>query len=674
MFKWLKRSSTSSASLLSNLAVRCEQLRQDGNALLAREDLRGAEECYREMVALDPRDGLAQVNLALVLSQLHCHAEAFTVATSALAISPDNADGHYLIGSLYELRGELPSAARHFQRAFSLRPNFELACRDACRVLCRLGQMENMRSLLASGLALNPKCADFHFYEGNFYYSNEVLESALESYREALSLGADSSALHGYIGGILVRKNAIGAAIAPLLRAIEIDHNNTLAHHDIGLVYNRMGNVDESIRHQEITIAQDPSQLQAYSCLLFALGSAVKYSQRKRLHYTKAYAEQVRKTVSPLPPVPPAPTVPHRLRIGWVSGDFRKHVNIAFLKHLLTRLYTESVELVAYSNNPYDDDVTTELHALMHQWHDISDLSDHDAATLIHSCRIDILIDLSGHTGHNRLPVFAWRPAPIQVSWLGYFATTGLKEMDYLIADPISVPARLLSQFSERIWYLPETRLCMTPPAATNALAISQLPAAATGDVTFGCFQALSKINASVLSAWAKIMSGVPRSRLRLQIRDLDMPGVRERLLGSILQAGIPIARVTLLAGVSVSEYLAAHHEIDIILDTFPYPGGTTTAEALWMGVPTVTLKGNSLLARQGASMLTNAGLPNWVADSGEAYIKRAIHFASDLGALAVLRNQLRQQVLASPLFDSKRFTSHFLNALREMHDKRNAT
>lgn len=670
MFEWLKRKSKFSTSLTSAHATRCEQLRQDGDAMLVREDLRGAEACYRELIAMDPRDGLAQVNLAVVLSHGDCHDEAFTVATSALAISPDNADGHYLLASLYEQRGDLPSATRHFQRAFSLRPDFELACRDACRVLCRLGQMEDLRSLLASGLALNPRCADFHFYEGNLYYSNEILESALESYREALSLGADSSALHGYIGGILVRENAIGASFEHLLRAIELDDKNTMAHHDIGLVHNRMGNVDEAIQHQEITIDQDPTQLQAYSCLLFALGSSAKYSPQKRLHYTNAYAEQVRKAVLPLPRIPPASSVTHRLRVGWVSGDFRKHVNIAFLKHLLEGLHNESVELVAFSNNPYDDDVTAGLRTLMHQWHDISELSDHDAATLIHSCSIDILIDLSGHTGHNRLPVFAWRPAPIQMSWLGYFASTGLKEMDYLIADPVSVPARLQHQFSERIWYLPETRLCMTPPAETDALAVSKLPAVATGHVTFGCFQALSKINAGVLHAWARVMSGVPHSCLRLQVRDLDMPGVRERLLGSIQQAGIPIDRVTLLAGVSVSEYLVAHHEIDLILDTFPYPGGTTTAEALWMGVPTVTLKGNSLLARQGASMLTNAGLSDWIADSGAAYVKRAIYFASDLSALAMLRSQLRQQVLASPLFDSPRFTKHFLAALRAMHQK----
>jgi predicted O-linked N-acetylglucosamine transferase (SPINDLY family) len=668
MFKWLKRSQASNASFISAQAERGAQLRQDGNAMLEREDLHGAEACYREVIALDPKDGLAQFHLALVLSKRHCYAEAFTVATSAIAMSPSNADGHYLLGSLYEQRGDLLGASRHFQRAFSLRPNFELACRDACRVLCHLGQMDELPKLLASGLALNPKSADFHFYEGNLYYSNEILESALTSYREALSLGADSSALHGYIGGILVRKNSIGASFEHLLRAIELDDKNTMAHHDIGLVHNRMGNVDEAIQHQEITINQDPTQLQAYSCLFFALGSTDQYSPQKHLYYAKAYTEQVHKSALPLPPIFSSPSVPRKLRVGWVSGDFRKHVNIAFLKHLLAGLQKEPVELVAFSNNPYDDDVTKELKSLMQHWHDIRDLSDHDAAKAIHSCCVDILIDLSGHTGHNRLPVFAWRPAPTQVSWLGYFASTWLPEVDYLIADPISVPGHLHHQFSERIWYLPETRLCMSPPAETHTLAVSNLPAAVNGNVTFGSFQSLSKINDRVLSTWGQVLSALPHSRLRLQIRDLDLPGVRERLLGRILQAGIPTTRVMLLSGVSVSEYLAAHHEVDIILDTFPYPGGTTTAEALWMGVPTITLEGNSLLARQGASMLANAGLQDWIANSHEAYIERAIHFASNISALAKLRSRLRQQVLASPLFDSSRFTAHFLAALRAMH------
>jgi predicted O-linked N-acetylglucosamine transferase (SPINDLY family) len=261
----------------------------------------------------------------------------------------------------------------------------------------------------------------------------------------------------------------------------------------------------------------------------------------------------------------------------------------------------------------------------------------------------------------------------VQVSWLGFFASTGLTEVDYLLADPLSVPANWHSHFSEHVWYLPETRLCMTPPDASKALEVVQPPALRNGYVTFGCFQVLSKINDLVLKTWARVMSGVPNSRLRLQIRYLELPGVRDGLISRMVRAGISSDRVDLHAGVPVADFLVAHNDVDIILDTFPYPGGTTTAEALWMGVPTVTLRGNTMLARQGASMLHNVGLPDWIAISMEDYVVRAIRFASDTTALAHLRTRLRQQALASPLFDSSRFTAHFLAALRSMHQKRSA-
>jgi len=675
MFGWLKNRYRRTAAPIDETARRFQQLLHDGNALLASDDLRGAERCYRQAVAADPGDALARVNLGFVLLQQRCLGEASSELNAALALDPNNADCHYLLGGLSELQGDYARAAVHFQRAFELKPDFELACRDACRVLFHLGQIANARNLIATGLALNPTFADFHFYEGNLHFADDALDWALESYREAFALGADYSALHGFMGGILLKRKDIGKALVHLQRAIELDPENTEAHHDIGVVYILLGDVEQAIQHQRITIAQDPSQLQAHSCLLFALGSSVECTPQQYIRSAQYYAENVRRTVRPLPSLAPRvqydAAAPKPFRIGWVSGDFRKHVNLSFLKHVFAGLAGESVELVAFSNNPYDDDVTSDLRRLMTQWHDIQDLSDHDAAALIQACAVDVLVDLAGHTAHNRLPIFAWRPAPIQVSWLGFFASTGLVEVDYLLADHLSVPPEWHSHFSERVWYLPETRLCMTPPESTDALAVVQLPAVSKGHITFGCFQVLSKINDSVLKAWAQVISGVPKSRLRLQIRYLELPGVREKLLGRIVQAGIPSDRVTLQGGVAVADYLAAHNEVDIILDTFPYPGGTTTAEALWMGVPTVTLRGNSLLARQGASMLHNAGLSDWIADDEADYVERAIHFASDIASLTRLRSHLRQQVLATPLFDSQRFTTSLLTALRAMHHER---
>jgi len=641
MFRWFKNQREDSKVLASKRMQQCQQLCHDGCTRQTEGDSQGALANFEQVVTLDPN-----------------HAEA-----------------HFLLGEWHEQHGDLAKAATHYQRAVALKPGFELACLRACRMLIQSGQIAAGSRMIATGLAMNPADAELHVLEGNVYLLSDAFESALESYREALKLGANTSLLHGLIGGLSLKRNDLGTAMFHLQRAIELDPNNMAAHHDAGVVHICLGNVEQAIQHQETVIAHEPWQLQAYSCLLFALSSSVECTPQRYLQTASDYSVQVRKTAGKLPERPDSASNTTNqltpLRIGWVSGDLRQHVNQAFLKHVLIRLADEPIEMLAFSNNPYDDATTQELRQLMTQWHDISQLSDRDAAGLIHACQVDILIDLSGHTAHNRLPVFAWRPAPVQVSWLGFFASTGLCEMDYLIADPLSVPVQWHSHFSEKIVYLPDTRLCMAPPRSSDALRVAPLPACTNGYVTFGCFQVLSKINDSVLTAWRQIMNLVPDSRLRLQIRYLTLPGVREALQSRMEQIGMAMDRVVLLDGVLAKDYLLAHHQVDIILDTFPYPGGTTTAEALWMGVPTVTLKGNSLLARQGASMLHNAGLQDWIAEDAADYVKRAVQHASGIDALAELRQRLRQQALASPLFDSQRFTTHFLAALHGMRRPR---
>ena len=288
---------------------------------------------------------------------------------------------------------------------------------------------------------------------------------------------------------------------------------------------------------------------------------------------------------------------------------------------------------------------------------------------MIHDDGIHILIDLAGHTAYTRLPVFAWKPAPIQVAWLGYFATTGLTEMDYLIADHVGVPEENRTHFTEQLWYLPETRLCFSPP--DTELPVTTLPAIHNEYITFGCFQNLSKVSEVVLSTWADALNAVPDSHLRWQCKQFVDAPVAERVRQRFQELGISPDRISLRGGTSRETYLSAHSEVDMILDTFPYPGGTTTCEALWMGVPTLTLAGDTLLSRQGASMLTAAGLPDWIADSRENFVTKAISLSGDVAGLADLRATLRNQVRVSPLFDAPRFAHNLENALWGMWQAR---
>jgi predicted O-linked N-acetylglucosamine transferase (SPINDLY family) len=237
--------------------------------------------------------------------------------------------------------------------------------------------------------------------------------------------------------------------------------------------------------------------------------------------------------------------------------------------------------------------------------------------------------------------------------------------MDYFMADPWTLPESEEAHFTEKIWRLPETRLCFTPPEAK--VEVDPLPALATGHVTFGCFNNLTKMNDAVVALWARVMASVPNSRLFLKSRQFAEASVCLGVAERFAAHGIDAGRLILEGYVPRANYLAAYQRVDIGLDPFPYPGGTTTVEALWMGVPVITLAGERFLARQGVGLLMNAGLPEWVANSPDDYVARAVSHASDLQRLAALRNGLRQQVLASPIFDAKRFAMHFENALRNM-------
>ena len=673
LLSWFSRKQTDAAGHTSDAAPareRANQLRLSGNAQLAAGALHEALACYQQAVGLDPENADTHVNLGFVLQQLSRFAEAQAALETASRLDDTNADCHYMLGELAERQQDFDKAASHFLRAFALKPDFELACREACRLLFLAGRIEECRSTIEAGLALHRSNADLHFYQGNLMLAEKHSAAALASYQVALSLGADHAALHCYTGRLLQTRGDIQAARTHLRRAIELDPGIAEAHHGLGIINYYLGHFEQSIADQQAAIALDPALLHAHTCLLFSLSFAPNCSPQQYLAQARVFAAAAQRAATPpLPPLPArAPSAASRpLRVGWVSGDFRFHPSASFLEGVLSHLAKVPLTLIAFSNNPSNDATTVRLQALMAEWHDIWGMGDADAAALIRSRDIDVLIDLAGHTSYTRLPIFAWRPAPVQASFMGYFASSGMTEIDYFLADRCSVPEENASHFSERIWYLPETRLCMTVPPCGD-VPVSKPPVETNGFVTFGSYQALGKINDAVLGAWARIMAQLPHSRLRMQVRNIELPGVRDGLIDRLRQAGIAPDRVSLFGSMPLQAYLASHAEVDLILDTFPYPGGATTADALWMGVPTVTVNGETLLARQGACMLSCVGLPDWVAHSLDDYVALAVRKSQDTQSLAQLRGQLRAQALQSPLFDSARFAKHFAAALQTMH------
>jgi protein O-GlcNAc transferase len=440
------------------------------------------------------------------------------------------------------------------------------------------------------------------------------------------------------------------------------------AHNNLGNILSELGSLNDAIASFREAVRIKPEFAEAGSNLLMSLNYMPEVPADALLAEARLFGERFAKQAQVRRNWANDPTPERKLRVGLVSGDFSQHPVGFFIEGVLAELKataSERLEIYAYSSRNAADDITGRIKALCQAWTSIVGMPDADVAARVQEDRIDILIDLAGHTANNRLPIFAFKPAPVQVTWLGYFATTGVAAIDYLIADPWTLPESDDGLFTEKIWRLPETRFCFTPPDVD--VAVSALPAQSNGHITFGCFNNLTKMNDAVVALWARVLKAVDGSRLFLKATQLDEAAVQQSVLDRFAAQGIPKERLQLEGKSPRKDYLAAYHRVDIALDPFPFTGGTTSAEGLWMGVPVLTLTGDRLVSRQGVSLLMNAGLQDWVAADADDYVRRAVAHAGDTEALAALREGLRQRVLASPIFDAHRFAGHLESALREI-------
>jgi protein O-GlcNAc transferase len=352
-----------------------------------------------------------------------------------------------------------------------------------------------------------------------------------------------------------------------------------------------------------------------------------------------------------------------RLRIGYVSGDLREHPVGQFMEPVLRHHDRGGFEIFCYANTLRADDRTGRLKAHADAWREVFALDDAGMEALIREDAIDILVDLSGHTGANRLPVFGRKPAPVQATWLGYLNTTGLKTIDWRITDAKASPEALKAYHSERLLYLPDSQWCYQAPP--NCPETSPPPSLSAGHITFGAFTNLAKIGAPVIELWCRLLERVPHSRLLVVGNGLGAIG--EEVMARFTRHGAAPDRIELRNAVPFGDYLALHAQVDIMLDTFPYAGGTTSCHALWMGVPIVTMTGETASSCGGASLLQAIGLPDLVAQTPGQYLDIAAGLAIDQVRLAELRARMRSRMSASPLTDAPRFTRNLESAYRSM-------
>jgi protein O-GlcNAc transferase len=635
--------------------------------------LEDAAASYRRALKIKPDYAEAHSNLGNVLKDLGRLDDAVASYRRALALKPDSADAHNNLGTILKDLGRLDDAVVSYRRAIEVKPDFADAHYNLGNALKDLGQLDDAVVSYRRAIEVKPDFADAYNNLGTALKDLGQLDAALASYRRLIELKPDFAEAHNNLGVALKDLGQLDAALASYRKALGLKPDYAEAHNNLGNVLKDFGQHEDALSSYRRALEIKPDLAEARSNLLFSLNYTANHVSSDCLAEARQYGRMAdEKATSPFSSWQ-CVAKPELLRVGLLSGDLCNHPVSYALKSLLERLNFSRIELIAYSTGREVDDYTALIKPYFATWKQLYGLSDEAAARLIHTDGVHILLDLSGHTAHNRLPVFAWRPAPVQASWLGYFATTGIAEMDYLLTSEVAVPMAHRGQFTENVWYLPDTWLCFAAPDAD--LPVVSLPALQNGYITFGCFQRLDKVGNDVLTVWAKILTALPEARLNIACRQLGDPVLAARFVERLLAHGIDPARVaTHGPAKSREEYLTRYLEVDVMLDSFPYPGVTTTCEALWMGVPTLTLSGDTLLARQGAGVLTAAGLANWVATSLEDYVDKAIEVAGDLAKLAKLHAGLRQQVLASPLFDAPRFARNFEDALWGMWQARNPT
>jgi predicted O-linked N-acetylglucosamine transferase (SPINDLY family) len=569
----------------------------------------------------------------------------------------------FQIALQHHQNGQLREAEHHYRLALARRPDYAEALNNLGNVLFALGRATEAEQCYRRTLELRPGSGVIYGNLGKALAGLGRDSEAEHSMRTAIELQPDYAEAHNDLGKLLQQRGLLDAAEQSYRRACMLNPALGAAHFNLGNLLFSFGRIEDAERSYRRAAELDPGHAEAQRNLLYMLN----YVPGK--HPAEIFAEH-REFARRFVPVVQAP--PHansripgrRLRIGYVSGDLRDHAVAFFIEPVLAKHDRGAFEIFCYYNFPRTDSVTERLKSHAVHWRDVIQLDDQTLAAMVRHDQIDILVDLSGHTVYNRLLLFGQKPAPIQATWLGYLNTSGLDAMDYRITDAHATPAGRLDGFHvEKLVRLPDSQWCYRPPR--DCPDVAPPPCTTQGQVTFASFANLSKISDQTIALWGRLLKRVPGSQLL--VTSAILASIPDRYLDRFLHHGIAAERIRFLGYLPLPDYLALHREADIILDTFPYSGGTTSCHALWMGVPVVALAGDTATSRGCASLLHTVGLNELVAETEEQYLDIAATLASDSGRLAVLRAEMRARMRASPLMDERRFTRNLELAYREM-------
>lgn len=622
-------------SLADSLDPECpEYCLHMGIAHVISGNLSKGESCFRRAIKLEPENLSAHFNLGGALKDLGRLKDAEDCYLRALELKPDDQKIYASLGKLLKACGNYSGAIDNFRKALSFDPNSRQAKLLLASTMLEAGQYEEAFNLLQKFIESDPGSAEFDDYLGQAYMGTGNFHAAIDSYRNSIKKDPGFARAFNNLGYALLSVHELDAALSSFNKAIQVQ----------------------------------PEYAKAHSNLLLALNYHPAVSQEEIFGESKRFGELHNRSPADLyPAYEYSARSKEKLRIGYLSPDFRSHSVAHFSARLLSGHDSETFEVFLYSAVTRPDRMTADLRTQSRHWRIITGLSDSRVAELIKRDRIDILVDLAGHTANNRLPVFGYRPAPIQVTWLGYPNTTGMPNMDYRLTDSVADPPGIADRLhTEKLIRLEHGFLCFQ--TSNKEPRVSLLPSHKNGFITFGSFNHLTKLNAEVIRVWADILRRIPNARLFLKSRSLANEHVRNKIAQSFISREISADRL-IFRGMSISrsEHLSLYSEIDIGLDTFPYNGTTTTCEAMWMGVPVISLKGNRHAARVGASLMHHAGYTELVADTEREYIELACKLAVDRERLTDMRNSLRPRMRQSDLMNLPQFTLTLEDAFKRM-------
>lgn len=600
--------------------------------------------------------------------------EAIAAYRRAIELKGDYADAWNNLGNALKDRRRIDEAVAAFLRGIQLKPIFPEAFTNLGDALERQGKLEDAAAACNTAVRQKPDLPEAHYNLARALRNQQKPDEAAGACSRAVQLRPDYADAVGLLGAIRLEQGRFDEAAAQCLRALQLAPQDANAHNNLGNIRREQGQIDEALACYDRAMMLNPQDSVFHSNRLYALhfrpacDPAAVYQEHRA--WNLQHAEPLGKFIqAPSTSSGQArhstPDPDRRLKIGYVSADLWAHPVGRFLLPLLKEHDRAKFEVFCYADGYRSDSMTDLLKWHCDVWRSIAANSDEQVAERVRQDEIDILVDLAGHTAQNRLLVFARKPAPVQVTYLGYPDTTGMTAIDYRITDSHADPPGTTEAFhAEQLERLPHGFLCYAP--AEEPIAVAALPALARGHVTFGSFNAGAKINAATAAIWARILHRLGDAKLMIKHRALSSAGACQHLLDLFSVHGIGAGRLDLRQAVdSHQDHLRMYGEVDIALDPFPYHGTTTTCEALWMGVPVVSLAGTSHVSRVGVSILSNAGLGKLVAQDTEEYVKVSVDLAGDFQRLSEIRLKLRENMRRSLLMDSPRFARDMENAYR---------